>query len=186
MTQGFSPGIWRWPLGFLGALWGLAGILAVLGYAVVRLSRVFLDAFSTGFLWYHWLVLIGHVLFMAYSEGYKGFQKAFSPRVAARAKHLYTNPHPVHALFGPLFCVGYFHIKRSKQRMIIGLTLGIVALIALVRILPQPWRGIIDGGVVVGLLWGLVTLGIYTVRTFASSRFAFDPEITNAAMKDEE
>ena len=29
------------------------------------------------------------------------------------------------------------------------------AFMAWVRSLPQPWRGIIDGGVVLGLIWGL-------------------------------
>ncbi|MGB5285251.1 MAG: hypothetical protein WBN29_12120, partial [Polyangiales bacterium] len=32
---------------------------------------------------------------------------------------------------------------------------AIVLLIWWVRSLPQPWRGIVDGGVVLGLMWGL-------------------------------
>jgi hypothetical protein len=32
---------------------------------------------------------------------------------------------------------------------------ALIAVIWWVRSLPQPWRGIIDGGVVLGLIWGL-------------------------------
>ena len=39
-------------------------------------------------------------------------------------------------------------------------------LVALVRRLDQPWRGIIDAGVVVGLAWGLAALWIFTARAF--------------------
>ena len=39
-----------------------------------------------------------------------------------------------------------------------SMVLGIVTLVVLVRRLPQPWRGIIDGGVVVGLSWGIVAI----------------------------
>ena len=37
-----------------------------------------------------------------------------------------------------------------------ALDFGIVGLIVLIRKLDQPWRGIVDAGVVVGLGWGLV------------------------------
>ena len=33
--------------------------------------------------------------------------------------------------------------------------IAIVLLVWWVRSLPQPWRGIVDGGVVLGLMWGL-------------------------------
>ena len=39
-------------------------------------------------------------------------------------------------------------------------------LILAVSRLDQPWRGIIDAGVVVGLAWGLMTLWIFTARAF--------------------
>ena len=35
---------------------------------------------------------------------------------------------------------------------------AIFVLVVIVRALPQPWRGIVDGGVVVGLLWGVVVM----------------------------
>ena len=35
---------------------------------------------------------------------------------------------------------------------------ALVLLIWWVRSLPQPWRGIVDGGVVLGLVWGLAVI----------------------------
>jgi len=42
---------------------------------------------------------------------------------------------------------------------------SIIALVVIaVRHVPQPWRGIIDAGVVVGLLWGAVAVAVFFVR----------------------
>ena len=67
-----------------GALWGVVGVLMLLGSAVYRLSFPARDAFSHDFFWYHWVALALIALFMAYAEGFRAFQQGFSPRVAAR------------------------------------------------------------------------------------------------------
>ena len=64
-------------LGYLGAFWGLAGIAALLGFSIWRLAAVAADAWSYEFYIYHWIVLAAHVVFMAWSEGYRGFQQSF-------------------------------------------------------------------------------------------------------------
>ena len=50
-------------------------------------------------------------------------------------------------------------------------------LILLVGLLEQPWRGIVDAGVVVGLTWGLVSLLIFSVLAFAQADFGYSPEV---------
>ncbi|MCP4238835.1 MAG: hypothetical protein GY770_35570, partial [Aestuariibacter sp.] len=95
-------------IGNIGAFWGIAGVCLLLSFAVYRLASISIDAFNFPLQWHHWLVLLGNTIFMAHSEGYKGFQKGFSPRVAARARYLKNNPHPFHVLAAPLFCMGYF------------------------------------------------------------------------------
>ena len=163
--------------GIIGVIWGLGGTFTLLIFAIYRLSIIALDAFSYDFFWYHWLVLIGNTIFMAHSEGYRGFQLNFSPRVAARGKSLFEHPTLLHVITAPFFCIGYYHIKRSKQILIIGLTTGIIILVYLIRFMPQPWRGIIDIGVVVGLSWGVVTLFIFCIMAFTSKRFNYSPDI---------
>jgi hypothetical protein len=164
-------------MGILGAAWGLAGVFLLLGSAVYRLSGVAIAALSSDFLWYHWVFLLLCVLFMAYTEGYRAFQQKFSPRVAARAKYLKNHPNAFHALFGPFFCMGFFHSTKKRKITSISVTAGIIVLILLVRLLPQPWRGIIDLGVVVGLAWGLISLFVFSFRAFTSDRFDYSPEV---------
>lgn len=164
-------------LGMLAAFWGLAGVALLIGSAVYRLSLLAIDAFSYTFHWNHWLALAAIVLFMAYFEGYRAFQKGFSPRVAARARYLKLHPFPLHAALAPLFCMGFLHTTTRRQITSISVTGGIIGLVLLVRLLPQPWRGIVDAGVVVGLLWGLVSLGVFALRAFLAEDFPFSPEL---------
>ncbi len=51
-----------------------------------------------------------------------------------------------------------FH--ASRKRLIIAWLVyaGIVAIVIAVRQLSQPWRGIVDAGVVVGLSWGIIAI----------------------------
>lgn len=44
---------------------------------------------------------------------------------------------------------------------------ALIGFIVIAHFLNQPWRGILDIGVVVGLLWGVIALLVFTVRAFA-------------------
>jgi len=164
-------------MGTLGAIWGISGVSLILIWAIVRLSRVALEGFTFSFAWYHWLSLTAIVLFMSYSEGYKGFQRHFSPRLAARARYLQENPTVMHVLLAPLFCAAFFHTTAKRKVVVYTLTIGIVILVMLVRRLDQPWRGIIDLGVVVGLAWGVVATLIECVKAFFSDVPTVSPEL---------
>jgi hypothetical protein len=164
-------------MGILGAIWGLTGVLLLLGSAVYRLAPLAIAAYSYGFFWYHWLALFLILIFMAYAEGYRGFQKGFSPRVASRALYLKNNPRLLHVLFAPFFCMGFFHAFRRRKITSVSVTSGIIVLIILVRFLAQPWRGIIDAGVVVGLAWGLISLILFVLQAFSSKEFTYSPDV---------
>jgi hypothetical protein len=163
--------------GAFGALWGLAGVFLIIGGAIYRLTLVAMEAFSYEFLWYHWVALVLNALFMAYAEGCRGFQKGFSPRVAARAKYLKDHPNALYALLGPFFCMGYFCAPKRRKVFTISLTVGIIILILLIRLLSQPWRGIVDLGVVIGLTWGLISLLAFSILAFTSEKFQHSPEV---------
>ena len=164
-------------LGVFGALWGITGFALLLGSAIFRLSSPAQAAFLHPFRWYHWVGLLLTILFMVYLEGYRGFQKGHSPRMAARAKYLAHHPQLFHVLLAPFFCLGYFYTSSRRQISAITLTLGIIMLVLLVRLLDQPWRGIIDVGVVLGLSWGLVSLLLFCVQVFTSATFDHSPEV---------
>lgn len=163
-------------LGYLGAAWGISGIFLLLVCAVYRLSAIALNAFTMEFQWQHWLLLIANTVFMAYNEGYKGFQLAFAPRVAARARYLLQHPQLLHVVFAPLFCMGYFYTTRRRLITAYGLLLGILILIVIFQQLSQPWRGIMDAGVVVGLSWGLVSLAWFCFFAMVAESFDYAPE----------
>lgn len=170
-------------LGTVGALWGMLGVSTILSFAIYRLTQVAVDAFFYPFQWYHWVCVIAFSVFMAHSEGYMGFQKQFSPRVAARAKYLSKNPRPLHVALAPLFCIGYFHITPHRRRVIIALNIAIICLVIIVRQLSQPWRGIVDTGVVIGLIWGLITLFFFGYQAIFLDDFDHSPEVPEMPMK---
>jgi hypothetical protein len=164
-------------MGLMGAIWGLAGVTALLGYAVFRLSHVALDGLSLDLGWHHWALLVVNIAFMAYAEGVCGFQKRYSPRVVARAKHLLHSPRIVHVLLAPLFCMGYFHTTRRRLVSAYVLTVVIALFVVGSRQLDQPWRGILDAGVVVGLMWGITSIVVFAAHAFFGSRFDHSPEL---------
>lgn len=162
----------RW----IAPFWGLTGVFFLIGFAVYRLTPRALEAIGMGLSTWQWMVLAVWTLFMGVAEGYRGFQKRFSPRTAARARYLRDQPSPLRAVFAPLFCMGYFHARRRVQISSIGLTVGIIILIVAVSFCSQPWRGIIDFGVVVGLTWGMLSLASFAWKAFTASDFKYSPE----------
>lgn len=164
-------------MGWLGVIWGLSGVSLILIFAIVRLSPIAWDALWMPLTWYHWSILILNILFMAYTEGYRGFQQAFSPRAVARARYLVEHPSRVHTLLAPFFLMGYYFSTPRRQWAAWALTAAIIVLIVIVHALSQPWRGIIDAGVVVGLIWGLASLYYFVFVAFTGRDFKVSPEL---------
>ncbi len=164
-------------LGYIAALWGITGISLLLGSAIYRLSAIGLETFSYQLDWYHWIALAVSIAFMGFAEGYRGFQQAWSPRVAARLLYLSQNASLLRTILAPLFCMGFFSIVRKRMIVTYCLTLGIVGMVLLVHQLEQPWRGIVDLGVVTGLVWGLTSLFLFTIQAFFGPRFEHSPEM---------
>lgn len=164
-------------MGIVGAIWGFTGVSLVLGSAIYRMFEQAEGLFSDELTMIQWTVLVGNVLFMAWSEGYKAFQLGFSPRVAARLRYLKENPTPALVILAPLFCLGFFHATKKRKIITYSLISGLIVLIMLVRLLPHPWRGIIDVGVIVGLGWGLISFWLFSIRALTAREFPFSPEV---------
>ena len=160
------------------AVWGAAGGVGVCAFAVWRLAPIAVEALEYALTTSQWILLVGNVVFMAWSEGYRGFQQKFAPRVAARALYLYRTAQPLWVrLLAPAFCFGYFRAARRTRLIAWVGTIGIIILVVLVHQLEQPWRGIIDAGVVVGLSWGIVTLLINFAKTWRTGEYQVSPEV---------
>jgi hypothetical protein len=162
----------------LVGVWGIAGVAALLIQAIVRLAPLAIEPFEGGMLGAFHLALLGAwVLFAAYTEGYKAFQKQFTPRVVARAQYLSAHPRLIHVVLAPAFCMGFFHATRKRLIVSWVVTLSIIGLIIAVKMLAQPWRGIIDAGVVLALIWGLLALAYFTSRALAGHRMPVPPDV---------
>lgn len=138
------------------ASFGIAWIAVLLGEAGYRLTPIALEPWRDGSLtpalkvvWVVWFLV------NAYFEGYRGFQQRFSPRVVGRAAYLGDHPTVLRIVLAPFFCLSMFHARRAQLIFRWTFVTALYTLIYFVRLLPQPWRGILDGGVVIALVWGL-------------------------------
>jgi len=165
--------------GIIAALWGVMGLFCLLGFAVWRLGLNMLEAFQMPLNWVHWLVFAVFLIFMAYSEGYKGFQKKFSPRFAARTRYLSQGATPLRLVLAPLFCMGYFGATKSRIIATFALTVMIVLFVLSFQFVPQPWRGLLDAGVVIGLIWGIVSTVLLCFKAFSDDNFHWDAELSD-------
>jgi hypothetical protein len=162
---------------YLGVGWAVIGLTLIFVSAMVRLVPHAIEALGAGLSFGSWIILLVWCAFMLFTEGYKGFQKQFSPRFAARALYLLNNPRPAYLLLAPLFCAGFICTTSKRKLSVLLLSLGIVLLVVGVRHIAQPWRGIIDIGVIIGLLYGLVTIYYLTIRAVITKNYAVDPEV---------
>ena len=147
------------------ATFGVLSVTLILMRAIVRLTQQALVPITE-----HMLTpalaatYVAWVLFQGYTEGYRGFQLRFCPRVVARAVHLGRNPRLLHVLLAGPFCLTLFHAPARKLMARYIFLSVLVTVIIAVRQLPQPYLGIIDGGVVLGLIWGVVAMWWLHVR----------------------
>lgn len=167
-------------LGHIGAAWGVAGVAALLAQAVYRLCIHARLALASDLSPLQWTFTAVWVVLMVYAEGWRGFHRRFSPRVVARAAHLARHARPVDVLLAPLFCMSLYAASRRGMRVARSLLGGIIMLVLLVRLLPAPWRGIIDAGVVAGISVGLLSLVWFTARALLGKPAPIDADVADA------
>jgi hypothetical protein len=156
-----AQGLWR----ILIPLWGVGGVVLLLVEAIWRLTDTALSILAREELTPGQMAMFaGWLAFIVYVEGYRAFQKRFSPRVVVRALHLTREPRPLHVALAPLYCMTLLHATRRRLVASWILVAGIVAIILLVRAMPPIYRAIIDAGVVVALTWGTIALIVLYVR----------------------
>ncbi len=141
------------------ALWGVVSVSLLLIQALMRLTPHAFNAWQPGLMnpW-HIALYLAWTLLNAYTEGYRAFQQRFCPRVLERAYELQNNPRPLWVALALVYCMELAWAPRKRMLRAWILVLMIVLIVVVVRQLAQPWRGIIDAGVVAGLSWGLLAL----------------------------
>jgi hypothetical protein len=151
--------------GRAAAAWGVLGATALLAAAALRLFPVALEAFTARPLdAAHWLGALATLSLVGYFMGHRGLARGFAPRVVSRAVYLARHARPVHAALAPLFCMGLIHASRRRVVASWTLVAAMAGLVGLVRQVPQPYRGFVDAGVVVGATWGALAVLVFAWR----------------------
>lgn len=128
-------------------------------------------------------IYIGTCAWFAYVEGYKGFQKKFSPLVVKRSFTLIPGKNQTkwyHFLLAPFYSMGLMHATKKRCIVSWSVSLGIAGIVAAVKRLPYPWRNIVDAGVVVGLTWGSLSILALYVKSWVTGQ----PPATDAALPE--
>jgi hypothetical protein len=124
------------------------------------------------------VIYIVWTLYMIYVEGYKAFHLKFSPFVVRRSLTLSENPSSfLKCLLAGPYCMGLF--SATKKRMIISwsLMVGVFALVKVVKLLPYPWRSIVDAGVVCGLSFGTISIIYHYILAMLGRVPSVDPDL---------
>lgn len=174
--------------------WGVLGVACYLSYGVkkvVPIVRQGIGAITTPWQWGLFAATLG---FFGYVEGYKGFQLGFCPRVVSRAwavsedfgggggsRSAKESAPMWHKALAPAFCIGYFHGTKARVISSWVVTSVIFLVVIGVRRLPNPYRAILDAGVIVGLMWGTISV---LVLFAASLRSGKPPEYDPSLPKD--
>lgn len=147
-------------------VWAIGGVVLLLLQAVWRLLPRALEPLLAGEMTTAAIAAyLVSVLGMAYSEGYRGFQRSFSPRAVVRALELAARrPSPLLIALAPLVSMGLIYATRRRLIASWTLLIAVVGLIIVVAQLDQPWRGAVDAGVVVGLGWGAIATIALAIR----------------------
>ncbi len=152
----------------LGYYWGMLGVIAILCSAIFRLSARVIEMSSYPLSSLQWSALLLFALYMSYAEGYKGFHRNFAPRVVSRARGFLLRNNTsnfVYILLAPLVCMGFLYSTTKRKTISFLVTTGIIVLVVLVSMSPQPWRGIIDAGVVLGLVLGVISIIYFWIKS---------------------
>jgi hypothetical protein len=98
----------------IAAVWGVGGTAALLVYAIARLAPVARVGLAQGMPPWGWAATAAWIAFMAYFEGYRGFQRGFAPRAVERARALARDPRPLRVALAPLYCMSLFAAERRR------------------------------------------------------------------------
>ena len=146
-------------------VWAVVQVLSVLGNAIKRLYPIAIQPFNQRDLSsIQWTMYVASIIIMAYSEGYKGFQLKFAPMVIERAFGLMEQPSILKILLAGPYSMGLFGAEKKRLIVSWALSVGVFALVVLVKRLPYPYRAIVDAGVVVGLSYGSLSILLLMLR----------------------
>ena len=105
-----------------------------------------------------WVAFLLLAAAFVYGEGVRALGRRWVPAVVARARELGPQSPLWQRVLAPLYAMSLVGASRVVlARAWVGVALIVLAVLV-VRALPDPWRGIVDGAVALALSWGLVVI----------------------------
>jgi len=159
-------------------LWGVLQVVSILVNAIKRLYPIAIQPIIKKDIQpIEWVMYGAWSLYMMYTEGYKAFQLKFSPLVVERSFGLSKNMSILNILFAGPYSMGLFGAPRKRMILSWSLTAGVFALVKLVKLLPYPYRSIVDAGVVAGLSYGTLSICVLATKAILAGNSKSDKEV---------
>ena len=138
--------------------WAVFGVSALFASATYRLGERGVAVIRDGLGGWEWTALAGLTLVFVYGEGFLALDRKWVPGLMRRVRELREERSLVLRLLAPLYGLSLIGAPRAKLLSSWLGTLAIVGAILIIRVLPAPWRGIVDFAVAAALAWGLVAI----------------------------
>lgn len=146
------------PGGMVAPAWAIVGVSTLFAWAVYRLGGRGIAVIREGLGGAEWLALIALTFALVYVEGIRALDRRWVPALMDRVRDLRRERSLTVRLLAPLYGLSLIGLPRARLvRGWLG-TSAIVLAIVLVRLLPEPWRGIVDFAVAAALAWGLAAI----------------------------
>jgi len=139
-------------------IYSIGGVILIFSSAIFRLLPHVLEGFTYQFSNLQWIVLIFYLLIMIVGKGFFALHRGFVPRVIKRSDQIVENGKLIDRILAPLYCMGFFNAPMKRMLISYVMIFFIVSFIVNASRISQPWRGIIDLGVIVGLSLGIISL----------------------------
>lgn len=147
--------------------WSVLAIGLAFAEAIARLGARALATVREELTPAEWVAFAGSVLVFTWFEGFRALHRRFVPAVVDRAFEVAADSRGVLGwAAAPLRTLSLLDANR-RDMVRAWVSVGLITLaVLLVRVLPSPWRGIVDAGVSSALLLGLCSM---VVRFVASA-----------------
>lgn len=174
----------------LTAVWAVVGVAILFGSAIYRLGSRGVATLAGGLDAFHLTALVVLVGLFVYGEGVRAIQMRYAPYFLGRVRQVAREDRLVYRLLAPLYAMSLVGSAPANLARAWGGVTAIVAAILVLRVTPEPWRGIVDLAVALALAWGLSAILLQASRAglpgTPDMRQAPDPERSEASRGEAE